>query len=261
MLVAFASMIREMAAALGLERLLFSSRDGLYLKQVFDATSHALGRNAPETVYWHSSRIARVSGGRTYLDYCRSLLGRRAALIDLCGTGASLLRLCADLGAETPKPAIVLCELVDSPALMKAYADAFGARAEQGLELRYIVSTRSFLNNDFLEMMNYVPQGMVVRVEHLAGNFLPVREPLEFHGPERAIVEQTYRLATEASAGLRGSFSAAAHDEVRTRGADLIPLLHDLAAMVQPELVELLGTFQAAHGSLERATRHRLGMP
>jgi FkbM family methyltransferase len=259
MLLAFVSVIRQFACGVGLKRLLFSSRDCHHLKQVFDATGRALGGDAAQSLYWHTSRITRTSGSAAYLDYCRSLFGKDSAVVDLCGTGASMVKLLADLGPEVPRPAIVLCERIDNPAQLQEYLQAYGVGANEPLHILDIVSSKSFVDNEYLEMMNYVPQGMVVRVEPMAGNFLPVRDTLEFDPARKALVEQGHRLVVEACARLPQFFDATVQQELDAQGPQLVSMLHDLAAMLRAELGELRAAFQASHRSYELVTRHRLG--
>jgi len=258
-LLGFATVIRQFAQGEKLRRLLFSSRDCFYLKQVFDATGRALGGDGLQSLYWHTSRITRSAGHPVYLDYCRSVFDEGSAVVDLCGTGASLIKLMADLGAGSATPAIVLCERIDDPALLQDFLAAYGMPGDARLHVLDIVSSKSFLNNEFLEMMNYTPQGMVVRMENLAGNFVPVRDTLEFDLPRKALVEQTHRLVTESCARLQTLFNTQVHDEISGQGAQLVALLHDLVSMAQAELAELQGMFLASHRSFELVTRHRLG--
>jgi len=259
-LITFAAVIRQFALNEGLAKVLFASRDCFYLKQVFDALNKVAGSPAPASIYWFTSRIARTAGSVSYLDYCRSLLQERAAIVDLCGTGASLSRLLADLGSEAGNASLILCERIDNAPMLAGLLNAYGLKGDAVLNIFDIVSTSAFMDNGLVEMMNLTPEGMVVGVEDICGNFVPIRDRFEFDSTRKNLLERVRLLASEACLHLRQITGPQLCEEILRQGPRLSGLLRDLSAAVPEELLELGNVFGSAHGVYDEVVLRRLGV-
>lgn len=258
LLVALATVVRRFAQGAGRQRILFSSRDCYFLKQVFEASGAAAGAGEPQSVYWHTSRIARCAGDPAYLDYCRSLLDVPALLVDLCGTGASLARLLCDLAADPKRVAVLLCERIDNAQLTQQFRTLYELADGRDFPVLDIVTASNFVDNNVLEMLNYTPQGMLLGVRACSGNFIPLRDELEFDGPRSGLLQRAARLNREACARLRAEYTAAARDEILAQPQQLFALLRLVAQDLQADLQQLRATFLPQHQMYEGLTLQRL---
>lgn len=257
-LVAFASAVRAHAKSRAIPRVLFAARACLPLKQVFDATAAACGPDGPTSVYWHTSRITRSAGQTTYLDYCRGLFAPGALAVELSGSGASMAQLATDLGPHGVVPPMLLCQRAGDEDHRRARRAAYGAARVDETPPPAIAPAPGIVGEESLELLNLVPQGMVVRVERVGDGFAPVRDTLEFDLPRKALLEALHAVRTEAARHLRDEFEPAVHDEVLAGLPRLLHTLGELGAELAPELERLRGEFGSGYRSFEWVTRHRL---
>ncbi len=253
-LVTCAAMLLGHAAGSGRDKVLFASRDGRYLKRAYDAVAAALGVAGPASQYWYTSRAARTSGDPAYLAYCRQEFGARSLLVDLCGTGASIAKLLEMLQPPAQDmPQTFLCQLVDDPEQSRRLSQRYGLAEERPLEVISLLSTRSFLGNEALEMLNYVPEGMVRGVAPVAGGWVPLRDPIEFEDDVRPLVDAQHTYLLTFFGHLRNSLTAEAFTEIDGQGAQLIAALHEAAAMLEEPLGHLSTAWLPAHRLAESA--------
>jgi FkbM family methyltransferase len=239
------------------QRVLFASRDARYLHSIFDAVAAASGSAGPQTFYWHTSRIARTRGDSTYLAYCRELIGDNALVVDLCGTGASLerLRMLLRLPAECME--VFLCQRIDAPVLRDTLVARYGLA--QLNEPASLWSTRDLVGNEVLELLNYVPEGMTLGVAAVPGGFVPLREELEFEGPQLDQVQEQARMATEFAANLRGALVPAAFEEVRAATPALVAAFGAIVPGLRAEIDLLKTSWLGMHRDRETGVSARLG--
>jgi len=256
LLLVFASLVRQHAQTHGLERVLFAARDGLHLKLLYDAICQAQGGGTP-SVYWHTSRIARTGGDPGYLDYCRSLIDPKSLVVDLCGTGASLLRLYADLDCARPGPPTILCQKLDDEALMQAFARDYRLQGNPQLDVLSIIDGK-FCPNEDLEILNYVPSGMLLSVARMGSEWLPLRAAYEFDEPLREMVERQHHALCGVARHLTGAFDEGVTAEIEQRGTEIIGLLQSIAVRLRPEREALRNAFLPSHRAFEAQTRQRL---
>ncbi|MDZ7654052.1 MAG: FkbM family methyltransferase [Burkholderiaceae bacterium] len=256
LLITFAALVRRHALSHGIERVLFAARDGLHLKLFYDALCDALGSGAPAT-YWHTSRVARTAGDPEYLDYCRANFSLTTLIVDLCGTGASLLRLFEDLNDDGARPQTVLCQKLDDPAQKESLTRDYRLDADAKLSVLNIVDG-SFCPNEDLEMLNYVPHGMLQSVMRIGAEWFPVRAPYEFDANLRAAVAQQHAMIADAATHLRGVINSAAVAELEGRCEDVLHRLQAVVRTLEPQQRALRATVLQQHRSFEAQTRQRL---
>ncbi len=251
-LVAASAMLLVHMAQGGGTQALFASRDGRHLKMAFDALRTAAGRAEPVSRYWYTSRIARTSGDPLYLEYCRRLFEASPVIVDLCGTGSSIAKLFADLrlGSED-RPLVYLCEFVEDDQQESALRKAYGLREDDALQVMSLLSTRSFVNNEVLELLNATPEGMVRGVTQVAGRIVPLRDDWEFDAEAAQWVRAQSRYVTQFTGHLEATACPAVLEEISTQGAQLLSALHDAAALLRADTETLFARMLAAHRSNE----------
>jgi FkbM family methyltransferase len=251
LVTACATLLNTMREA-GIGSALFASRDARHLKWIFDALAGVGDKPRPATEYWWTSRVARTVGSASYLDYCRKLFRNGPLLVDLCGTGQSIVTLFdrLELGAE--RPPVFLCE----------YVDRSGAPTASGrtppLQVFSLLSTRSFVDNECLELLNVAPEGMVRDVAVIGQGFVPVRDLFEFEGEAASLTRKQAQFVRDFATALTTTIEASALDEVAAQGAQLLSCLHDAPHMLGGELAELAAALLPAHRSCEQILRREL---
>lgn len=227
---------------------LFASRDGRNLKAVFDALRDAAGRSRPVSRYWHTSRLARTAGDATYLDYCRELFSPMPMLVDLCGTGASIEKLFASLGLDPEgRPPVYFCEYVEDDRQESGLRHAYGLGHDAPLQIVSLLSSRSFVNNEVLELLNASPEGMVRGVTRIAGRFVPLRDEWEFDGEAAELVRAQSRYVHDFTVHLAATAGPGVMEEMAAQGSQLLSALHDAATLVRGDLETLLNRLLPAH--------------
>lgn len=182
----------------GIERVLFASRDGRHLQAAFlalrDRFDDLLGVQAH---YWFTSRVARTRGSHDYVRYCEQMFEGRTAIVDLCGTGASITKLLRDLGQDHEQFLIYLAQKVSDRDYSNRMAQGYGlGTADDLIPVRSAFDTATYINNAMIEELNYVPEGMVRDVMLTPGGVLPVRDVVDFEGDALKLVSQQNELLT-----------------------------------------------------------------
>lgn len=236
----------------GISQVLFSSRDSRFLQSVYEAAAAALpGVHAPSG-YWYSSRIARAEGTPAYLDYCRSLFRTGSLLVDLCGTGASVAALRTRLGLGPTQLPLFVCERIDSPALESGLAQRYGLG--QIDKPHALWTNASLVPNEVLELLNYVPEGMVRGVRAVPGGFIPLRDTVEFTGDVLAQVREQARFLGDWCAALQRELVPGVLAELMAE----LPAVCAAMSRAVPGLVPDVNTLMAAWLPAHRAHEQRL---
>ncbi|MCP1212339.1 glycosyltransferase [Acetobacter okinawensis] len=153
----------RLAKKLGKKHILFSSRDCHLWIKLFEAMFPG------EFVcsYYYTSRYAKVFGQEDYIAYTKTLLRDDAIIVDLCGSGWSLEKLCENLGIKS----------LDAFFIHKLPKD----RAHMGMETHGLCNFHSILEEGidtyksyFLEIANFTDHGMVKDVKMVNAVACPV---------------------------------------------------------------------------------------
>lgn len=155
------------AQALGMRRILFSSRDCNLWLHVFAAVSEAMGLSF-ESDYFYTSRLTRTQPSHDYLAYARERLDPQSLVVDICGTGWSLAHLFQTLGL-TDRHVFFLQKM---PSL-EIY-ETLGATPATCTFHSVLDETAQGCRNDLVEMANYADHGMVTDVRMFRGKAVPV---------------------------------------------------------------------------------------
>lgn len=237
--------------------LLFSARDARYLKQVYDALAPVFPGAHPRSHYWYSSRLARLSNDETYHAYCREKIGAAAWLVDLCGTGASVMALRERLGMSAQQAQLFVCEFIDAPNYTMNTLQRYGLKQWQPPAALW--TNRNLVNNEVLELLNYVPEGMVSGVIQVPGGYVPRREPLEFAPDVLEGVRAQAAYVARYTEQLARFARPALLDEIRRDTPGLCSVVARSAATLQPQMVQLLRSWLPQHHHTEHALTARLG--
>lgn len=243
-------------ASLG--RLWFASRDARLLQRTTQSLIDAGGGNGPTCGYWFTSRYARTNGGADYLDYCRELLEGPSALVDLCGTGASVARLFERLGLDHDPARVFVAQHVVAPDYARSMSRLYGAAAIDPPAPRHLFDTRDFIDNRSFEMLNYAPEGMVRGVVRAGGRPLAVRDPLDLDGEALALCRAQYAYAGAFIASLQSELSAVVLAEMAEGLPALKSILVEQAARHAPALEQLAEAYGSAHDGNEVFLRGEL---
>lgn len=241
-------------------RLLFSSRDARYLQRIYDALAEGLPGAHPSSHYWLSSRLARTGGEADYLAYCRELIGPAAWLVDLCGTGASVLALRERLGISPQQAQLFVCEFIDSPQQTADLMRRYGLSQYQPPAALW--TDKTLVPNEVLELLNYVPEGMVRGVRAVPGGYVPLREAMEFT-PEVLVAVQAqesfvHTFARQLAAAVRVPGEALLR-EFRERGPQARAAISASVPALVPQMSRLMQAWLPGHRQAESALRERLG--
>jgi FkbM family methyltransferase len=231
------------------QTLLFASRDCRALQQIYEGLAAALGAEQMPSRYWYTSRLARAKASPDYQAYCRNLLEPGAMLVDLCGTGASLLKLFEQMGLKK-SPEVFLCEWVDSDAYRKQMQKLLRTQGGQ-LTLQSLFSSSSFCDNNWLEWLNLSPEGMVVDVRHILGCAVPVRDERELEPEQARMVEQQSAYLNSFIENLTSADLVPAYLEVSNGLADLIQVLQEGLPSLAKEGELLNQFFRPGHECLD----------
>lgn len=163
------------------DRLLFSSRDCHAWLRLFRSLSRATNAGGSLACeYFHTSRIARLSGSPAYLRYFGTIASPRSMVVDLCGTGVSLAGLYARAGVV---PQTFLLHRIATDSAHDAYRQRFGGG---DLGMHHLLDSNRGLGNVAIELLNLVNHGMVLDVVDTGETlFIPRCADSNF-GPEQA---------------------------------------------------------------------------
>jgi hypothetical protein len=172
--------LRRHAAATGVNRLLFSSRD-CYL---WHALYRTLFPDATGAEYFYTSRRVRVDPSTAYRAYARERLTPDSLLIDLCGTGWSSARLLETLGLQD-RGLFFLHRIPPMEAYEQQYPtpDICRIYALLGPE-------RENLHIGRLEMCNYAQHTTVIGLQMAGGAPVPVFDMEDRSPTQLALVTQ-----------------------------------------------------------------------
>ncbi|KQW41108.1 MULTISPECIES: FkbM family methyltransferase [unclassified Roseateles] len=238
-------------------RLLFSARDARYLQTVYDALAAVLPGRHPSSHYWYSSRLARTSGDAGYHAYCKELIGPAAWLVDLCGTGASVLALRERLGLSPEQAQLFVCEFIDSPEQIQSLMQRYGLRDWQPPAALW--TDKILVPNEVLELLNYVPEGMVSGVRAVPGGVVPVREPMAY-APATLVGVQAQRDYIHAFVQhFARADGAALLEEFQRAGPQACASLSGVAAALMPQMSRVMAAWLPDHRRAEQALMARLG--
>lgn len=238
-------------------RLLFSARDARYLQAVYDALAAVLPGRHPSSHYWYSSRLARTSGDAAYHAYCRELIGPAAWLVDLCGTGASVIALRQRLGLAPEQAQLFVCEFIDSPDQIGALMQRYGLSDWQPPAALW--TDKTLVPNEVLELLNYVPEGMVSGVRPVPGGVVPVREAMDYPAATLAGVRAQCDYIHAFVRQLASADGAALLEEFQRAGAQARPAISAVAGALMPQMSRVLAAWLPGHRQAEQALRARLG--
>lgn len=238
-------------------RLLFSARDARHLQTVYDALAAALPGGHPSSHYWYSSRLARTGGDADYLAYCRDLIGPAAWLVDLCGTGASVIVLRNRLELTSAQAQLFVCEFIDSPEQIDALKQRYGLRDWQPPAALW--TDKTLVPNEVLELLNYVPEGMVSGVRPVPGGVVPVREPMEYNPDTLAGVRAQSAYIQAFARQLSAEAGPALLEEYQGAGPRACAAISGVVAALLPQMSRVMAAWLPGHRQAEAALRARLG--
>ena len=231
--------------------LLFSSRDSRYLHTVYEAAAAALPGPHPAGAYWFTSRVARTSGDLDYLDYCRQLAGEGALLVDLCGTGASVAALRARLGLPVDAMPLFVCERIESPTQTQDLTLRYGL-SDAPAPPRALWTNLTLVPNEVLELLNYVPEGMVIGVRRMPGGFMPRRAALEFSATILPQVQEQARFVYAWAQALRAMPVTGLLDELRALTPSACAAVGHAAAGLVAPMQSLMAAWLPEHRAQEQ---------
>jgi FMN phosphatase YigB (HAD superfamily) len=199
-----------------IRKVLFASRDGRHLHAAFLALrDHFEDLMSVDAEYWFTSRVARTRGSNDYVHYCQSTFSESMAMVDLCGTGASITKLLGDLGMQDEPVLVYLAQKVSDRNYSDRMAQGYGLGSSDNLiPVRHAFDTARFINNALIEQLNYVPEGMIRDVMMTPSGPLPVRDEVDFEGEALRLVGQQNNLLTGFFAQLSKEMTPVALDEL-----------------------------------------------
>ncbi|MBB5694867.1 hypothetical protein [Muricoccus pecuniae] len=124
-----------------------------------------------QTEYFFTGRIPRSFPSVSYAGYVRHLLkGEKAFVLDICGTGWSLQRMCEQLDLTNVQP--VLIQMIGDQSLRRRYEGWGPTRCSASL-LTLLDSDRPF-DNEIAELANPAPHPTVLDVALKDGQAAPL---------------------------------------------------------------------------------------
>lgn len=206
-------------------KVLFASRDGRHLQSAFLALrDHFEDLMGVDAHYWFTSRVARTRGSNDYAFYCQQMISDSVALVDLCGTGASITKLLGDLGLQDQPVLVYLAQKVSDRNYSDKMAQGYGLGSSENLiPVSHAFDTARYINNALIEQLNYVPEGMIRDVMMTPSGALPVRDEVDFEGDALRLVEQQNNLLTSFFAHLAKELTPEALDEL----IQSVPAIHE----------------------------------
>lgn len=234
MLLAASVLVLRAARQAGVSQILASGRDcylWLHLLRFLQE------RIAPgiRTEYFLTGRLPRSFPSADYAAYVRRLVAAGPSFVlDICGTGWSLQRLCEQLGLEGVQP--LLIQKMKDAALRRRY-EGWGPTTGTVPVLALLNPDHSY-DNELVELANPAPHPTVLDVAWKEGRDVPVFA--EFTpGPDaarlRGVLDEAFLSAT---AHLLGK-----------------PVVEELVAAPSALLAEVLGRLYGAFGEFGGALR------
>jgi len=225
-LVAFGVLIVEYCRRNDVKRILFSSRDARNLLALTRCILQKLEINEIQTHYWFSSRLARNSGDENYIEYCRETFGAKFLVVDLCGTGISLAKLASFLNHDQT-PRYMVCLHLDSLDISNQARKLHGA-IQDWANIEYLMKVSTSINNQILEFLNLISEGMTVGVAKIQDTWIPIRHRAEYDGATLELVKAQQAYLKDLFNHIDADLLAEAYKEVITFGtAQIIHALNE----------------------------------
>ena len=183
--------------------LLFSSRGSYLLYRLCKSMISRMGIKNIICHYWLSSRDARLTSSKDYIEYCLSIAGDITYFIDLTGSLVSFQKLEAELRLCT--------NASDFKFLLGVYYDSKNsAYRKQTLERTGVdVSNMSIDHMHCFEMsqlsdcmilpefLNFSPEAKVIDVLKIYDSYIPIREEYEFSDDAACMVHYSSKYCTD----------------------------------------------------------------
>jgi hypothetical protein len=229
MLYLSALIIKRFCFEHGKTKLAFASRDCRLLHHATRSLLSKLdsNKNLAETRYWLTSRQARVYGSTDYLQYC-DIIGKEGngLFIDLCGTGASMHILCDRLNhyyntshTYSSKDFFIGQMISTNSAeneLKRRYSNEASKFNETTVDrhgvIQSAVSTDKTIDNHYLEMINYTPEGMLRDVIKIGDSFIPKRDQCDLDCFQEKLSGFTQNYSTKIITAIINSYSGSTED-------------------------------------------------
>jgi hypothetical protein len=197
--------------------LAFSSRDTKNLLRLFKRLCASLNETGIHSEYWYSSRLTRISGDQGYIDYCYQSFSKDSVFIDLCGTGLSMAKLSTQF-----KPGynlkFMICQYVDDQNLSQIVSKRYRYLYDSGHSIENIFKVSESFNNQILELLNSIAEGMVTGVHNIAGHWIPERQAMEYDKDTLPIIEQQQKYIEGLIDNLDMKIMQDASSEIASRG-------------------------------------------
>ena len=183
--------------------LLFSSRGSYLLFRLCKSLVSRLGIKNITCHYWLSSRDARLTSSKHYLEYCLSKAGDITYFIDLTGSLVSFSKLESELRSAT--------DTSNFKFLLGVYYDPKNSDYRKqtlertGVDISKIsinhmhCITMSQLSDCMIlpEFLNFSPEAKVIDVLKIYDSYIPKREEYEFSDEAASMVHYSSRYCTD----------------------------------------------------------------
>jgi len=214
-----------------------------------------------DTRYWLTSRQSRVYGSNDYLQYCDELArGEECLFVDLVGTGASMQILRDRLNQIKSKKytsedffVAQFTGLSAKEELSRRYNLAEkDMPVEQGT-IKFALSWEKTVNNLWLEMMNYTPEGMLRDVIKIQDSFVPWRDQCDMDDFQQNLALLTQSYSLNAIESIINSYDGTIYSFMSSiLSGEYIGVIQDMCNEVGPFLEHFARTyFLGAHVSNE----------
>ena len=254
-LVAFSILIVEYCKRNDVKRVLFSSRDGRNLLELTRCILQKLEINEIQTHYWFSSRLARNSGDENYIEYCRETFCAKCLVVDLCGTGISLAKLNSFLKPDQNARYIV-CLHLDSIDISNQARRLHGI-IHDSAHIEYLMKVSSSINNQILEFLNLICEGMTVGVAKIHDTWIPIRHRAEYDGSTLELVKAQQAYLKDLFDHIDTELLAEAYKEVIAFGtAHIIHALNENTAELDLHLNYLQREFHENQTGTDESDVH-----
>jgi FMN phosphatase YigB (HAD superfamily) len=173
LLILSAFHLLRLGRQLGTDRLLFSARDCNLWIHAYRLLADRFGGEVP-ALYFQTNRLMRTQPSEAYLAYCRSVIGERSLIVDICGTGWSSSMLLDRLGLGGGA-LFFIHDFSRDP--IRAQYDQM-AKPKLARPIHSILGTVApgLFNGSHLEMCNFADHPPARDMAPVAGAFVPVFE-------------------------------------------------------------------------------------
>ncbi|WP_241666935.1 class I SAM-dependent methyltransferase [Muricoccus nepalensis] len=234
MLLAASVLVLRAARQAGVSQILASGRDCYLWLHLLRFLQDEIAPGV-RTEYFYTGRVPRSFPSASYAAYVRRLAGtERCFVLDVCGTGWSLQRLCEQLGLPNAQP--LLIQKMKDRALRGRY-EGWAPTTGTTPVLALLDPDRSY-DNELVELANPAPHPTVLDVTWQDGKDVPVFGDMAASPRAtrlRAVLDEAFLLSTAPL------LSRAILDEV--------------TAAPSARLAEVLGHLYGAYGQFGGALR------